>query len=443
MRFLKAKYISFLVATTIYTLLVLWFRWYILLAGILLIFDYFITGLIPWKILRSKIKLHGTVRELIDWLSAVFAAVIIVLVIRTLLIEAYTIPTSSMEKSLLVGDYLFVSKISYGPTMPNTPLSFPFTHNTLPFSDYRKSYSERISLPYKRLKGLGKIKNNDIVVFHFPEGDTVVLEFPDQHYYHLLRQYGRATIFSQYTVASRPVDKRDNFVKRCVALPGDTLEIRHSVIYVNDKHLQDPPGTLHNYYIRTNGDNTDSFELDSMDITGTDQLYDPSNESYILPLSEELAGKIRTLRNVVAVTKLENANKKLSYLSFFPYDPGYQWTEDNFGPLVIPEKGATIRITEENLPLYRRIIETYEGNKLEIRNKDIIINDIPSKTYTFKMDYYFMMGDNRHNSADSRIWGFVPEDHIVGKAVLVWLSIDKTKKSFKKFRWDRIFRIIK
>jgi len=443
MRFLKTQYLSFLVAATIYTLLVLWFRWYILLTGILLIFDYFITGFIPWKLLIKKIKLHGIVRELFDWMSAVFAAVIIVLVIRTLLIEAYTIPTPSMEKSLLVGDYLFVSKISYGPKMPNTPLSFPFTHNTLPFSEYRKSYSDRVSLPYKRLKGLGQIKNNDIVVFHFPEGDTIVLEFPDQHYYHLLRQYGRAIIFSQYTVASRPVDKRDNFVKRCVGIPGDTLEIRHSVLYVNNKHLQDPPGSLHNYYVRTNGGHIESFELDNMDITGTDQLYDPSNESYIFPLTEELAGKIRTLRNVFAVTKLENANKKLSYLSFFPYDPGYQWTEDNFGPVVIPEKGATIRITGENLPLYRRIIETYEGNKLEIRNKDIIINDIPSKTYTFKMDYYFMVGDNRHNSADSRIWGFVPEDHVVGKAVLVWLSIDKTKESLKKFRLDRIFKIIK
>ena len=343
----------------------------------------------------------------------------------------------------MVGDYLFVSKISYGPKMPNTPLSFPFTHNTLPFSDYRKSYSDRVSLPYKRLKGLGKIKNNDIVVFHFPEGDTVVLEFPDQHYYHLLRQYGRTTIFSQYTVASRPVDKRDNFVKRCVGIPGDSLEIRHSVIYVNGKHLQDPPGTLHNFYIRTNGDYIDTLDLDNMDLTGTDQLYDPSNESYIFPLTEELAGKMRTLGNVFAVTKLENVNRKLSYLSFFPYDTRYQWTEDNFGPVLIPQKGATIRISKENLPLYRRIIETYEGNNLEIRNKDILINDIPSKTYTFKMDYYFMMGDNRHNSADSRIWGFVPEDHIVGKAVLVWLSIDKTKESFEKFRWDRIFKIIK
>jgi len=443
MRFLKAHYISFLVVTIIYTLLVLWFRWYIILSGIILIFDYFITGIIPWTFLRNKIKLHGTIREAFDWLSAVLAAVIIVLVIRTLLIEAYTIPTPSMEKSLMVGDYLFVSKISYGPKMPNTPLSFPFTHNTLPFSDYRKSYSDRVNLSYKRLKGLGRIKNNDIVVFHFPEGDTVVLEFPDQHFYHLMRQYGRAAIFSQYTVASRPVDKRDNFVKRCVGIPGDTLEIRHSVIYVNNKHLQDPSGTLHNYYVRTNGEYIDTFELDNMDLTGTDQLYDPSNESYIYPLTEELAGKIRKLGNVFAVTRLENANRKLSYLSYFPYDQKYQWTEDNFGPVVIPQKGATIRISEDNLPLYRRIIETYEGNKLEIRNKDIFINDIPSKTYTFKMDYYFMMGDNRHNSADSRIWGFVPEDHVVGKAILVWLSIDKTKKSFEKFRWDRIFKIIK
>ena len=442
MKFLKTRYISFLSAAIAYILLVLWFKWYILLAGLLFIFDYFITGFIPWKRLRKRIKLHGTLNELLNWLSAVIAAVIIVLVIRTLLIEAYTIPTPSMEKSLLVGDYLFVSKISYGPKMQNTPLSFPFTHNTLPFSDYRKSYSDRISLPYKRLKGLGSIRKNDIVVFHFPEGDTVILEFPEQHYYHLARQYGRETLFSQYTIATRPVDKRDNFVKRCVAIPGDTLEIRHSVIYVNSKHLPDPPGVLHNYYVRTRG-RIDSLELDDMDITPSDQLYDPSNDSYIFSLTEELAVRIKSLSNVFAVTRLENTNKKLSYLSFFPYDTGYQWTEDNFGPVVIPKKGTTVRLSLENLPLYRRIIEAYEGNKLEIRNKDILINDIPSKTYTFKMDYYFMMGDNRHNSADSRIWGFVPEDHIVGKAVLVWLSIDKTEQSFKKFRWNRIFKIIK
>ena len=438
----ERKYILFLLAGIAYLLLVAWFGWYILLPGILLIFDYFITGYIPWKILK-KIKLPAVLKEFLNWIAAVIAAILIVLVIRTLLIEAYTIPSPSMERTLLVGDYLFVSKISYGPKLPNTILSFPFTHNTLPFTHYRKSYSDRWILPYKRLKGLGRIRNNDVVVFHFPEGDTVVLEFPDEHYYHLIREYGRQTILNQYTIAVRPVDKRDNFVKRCVALPGDTLEIRHSAVYVNSRRLPDPPGVMHDYYVRTNGTRIGQEELDALDITGTGELYDPSMDSYVLPLTTGLADTIRELDNVTAVTRLENANRKLSYLSYFPYDPNFQWTEDNFGPVVIPKKGATVEINIANLSLYRRIIKAYEGNKLGVINNEIFINDIPSKTYTFKMDYYFMMGDNRHNSADSRFWGFVPEDHIVGKAVFVWLSIDKNKKSFHRFRWSHMFRIIR
>lgn len=436
------KYILFLLAGIAYLLLVLWFGWYILLPGLLLIFDHFITGYIPWRLLK-KIKLPPALKEFLNWLAAVIAAILIVLAIRTLLIEAYTIPSPSMERTLLVGDYLFVSKISYGPKLPNTILSFPFTHNTLPFTQSRKSYSDRWVLPYKRLKGLGHIRNNDVVVFHFPEGDTVVLEFPDEHYYHLIREYGRQAILDQYTIAVRPVDKRDNFVKRCVALPGDTLEVRHSAVYVNSRLLPDPPGVMNDYYVRTNGKRIEKEELDALGITGTGELYDPSLDSYVLPLTMDLADTIRELENVTAVTRLENENRKLSYLSYFPYDPNFQWTEDNFGPVVIPKKGATVAITLANLSLYRRIIMAYEGNSLNIVNNEIFINDIPSKTYTFKMDYYFMMGDNRHNSADSRIWGFVPEDHIVGKAVFVWLSIDKHKKWFHKFRWHHMFRIIR
>jgi signal peptidase I len=426
----------------LYILFVIWTGWLILLPGILLIIDFYATHFIPWHFFRKKIKPGPALREILNWLGAVLSAVVIVLVIRTLLIEAYTIPTPSMEKSLLVGDYVFVSKISYGPKLPNTPLSFPFTHNIMPFSETRKSYSDRIQLPYKRLKGLGKIQRNDIVVFHFPEGDTVVLQFPEQDYYSLVRKYGREAVRSNYDVVSRPVDKRDNFIKRCVALPGDTLVLKHAEIYVNGRILPDPPEAQYNYYIHTTAGGLDAKELESLSITETDRFYDPSRNSYVLPLTNNQADKIRSFSNVISVTRLENNNINLSYLSYFPYDPAYHWTEDNFGPLVIPKKGTSIRISKENLPLYRRIIETYEKNKLEIQNNRILINDFPAKTYTFKMDYYFMLGDNRHNSADSRIWGFVPEDHMVGKAVFVWLSIDKNNKSFRKFRWKHMFKLI-
>ena len=346
-----------------------------------------------------------------------------------------------MERTLMVGDYLFVSKISYGPKLPNTPVAFPFAHNTMPFS-HKKSYSEKVQWPYKRLAGLTHVKNNDVVVFNFPEGDTVVVEFPDQNYYSLVRRYGRDAILDQYHILARPVDKRENFVKRCIGIPGDTLLITHTSIYINNLPLTDPDNVQYNYYIRTTGQKIEDNKLAGLDITASDQLYDPNEENYVFSLTRSQASGMRNMSNVAKVTRLENTNRNLSYLSYFPYDPVFSWNEDNFGPLVIPKKGMTVYLTAENLPLYRRIIEVYEKNKLDVEDNIIRINNKPSASYTFSMNYYFMMGDNRHNSADSRIWGFVPEDHIVGKAVLVWLSIDKNKKSFKKIRWNRMFKKI-
>ena len=436
----RSKYILFAIASLLYGLFVIWTGLFWLLFGIILIFDHFITRFL-FKI-RKFIRLPTVLTETLEWITAIVTALIAVIIIRTLFIEAYNIPTPSMEKTLLVGDYLFVSKLSYGPKIPNTPIGFPFTHNTMPFSKDRKSYSEKVQWPYNRLLGLGKVHHNDVVVFNFPEGDTIVKELPDQNYYSLIRNYGRKTILSQYEVISRPVDKRENFVKRCVGLPGDTIELRQSSIFVNGWELSQQPLVQFHYYVRTNGEKLDSIFIAELELSDADRLYDPSRESYVFPLTTNQAMKIRELLNIQVVTRLENTTKQLSYFSFFPYSPDYPWTEDNFGPLVIPEKGQTVRLSVKNLPLYRRIIEAYEKNHLEVRDSIIYINHEPRNSYTFGMDYFFMLGDNRHNSADSRIWGFVPEDHVVGKAVLVWLSIDRLKKGWERFRWNKMFKKI-
>jgi signal peptidase I len=441
MKIKTSDIIKFVVFGILFSLFAIWLRFYWLLLGNIILFDIYVSKIINWHYPGKILSKSKIVREIFDWSMAIISALILVIFIRTFIIEAYTIPTPSMERTLMVGDYLFVSKISYGPKLPNTPVAFPFTHNTMPFSN-KKSYNEKIQWPYKRLAGFSKIKNNDVVVFNFPEGDTVILQFPDQDYYNLVRKYGRNTIWSQYDVISRPVDKRENFVKRCIGIPGDTLLITHTLIYINNKPFSDPASTQYNYYIRTNGEILETDLLNELEITETDQLYDPDMESYVFALTRKQASDIRNLSNITKVSLLENTNRNLSYLSFFPYDPAYSWNEDNFGPIVIPRKGLSVDLSLENLPLYRRIIETYEKNKLDIKDGIIYVNNNPTDSYTFTLNYYFMMGDNRHNSADSRIWGFVPEDHIVGKAVLIWLSVDKNKKSFKKIRWNRMFKKI-
>lgn len=435
------RVIGFGIVTVLYTGFAVWIGVYWLLLALPLIFDYFITRWLPLKKIRKMIRLPAVLKEMLDWIGAILFALLFVILVRTLFIEAYTIPTPSMEKSLLVGDYLFVSKLSYGPRVPNTPLGFPFTHNTMPFSDEKKSYSEKIKWPYKRLAGFGKIRLNDVVVFNFPEGDTVVLELPDQNYYTLIRNYGRRTILSQYDVVSRPVDKRENFVKRCLGLPGDTVEIIHTDIYVNRQKIKEIPTLQHRYYVRTNVEKSDSAALADLKLEA--RFYEPKLGSYVIPLTSSRSEQIRAMPYIRSITRLENSNRQFSYLSVFPYNQNYLWTEDNYGPLIVPRKGATVRISPKTLPMYRRIIETYEKNQLEVRDTLIYINHEPRISYTFGMDYYFMLGDNRHNSADSRVWGFVPEDHIVGKAIFIWLSVDRNQEGWQRFRWKRMFKKIK
>jgi signal peptidase I len=416
---------------------------YLWLIGLAVIFDIYITEKVHWSFWKKKNPPNGKQTKVVEWVDAIIFAVIAASFIRIFFIEAYTIPTSSMEKSLLVGDYLFVSKTAYGPKTPNTPLSFPFVHNTMPVLKNTKSYVEWIKRPYNRMAGFTTVKNNDVVVFHFPEGDTVALNMAAQSYYQLIRAYGRARVWSDKRnfgdIIVRPVDKRENYIKRCVAIHGDKIELVRGQLYVNGKPQKKFKGAQQNYIVRTNGTSITPKALDRLHIANDDRQGNSSR--YILPLTEENVEKLRKFTNVKSVdpTILEPGKWDPA---IFPSDERFQWNVDNVGPLTIPEKGMTVQLTVDNLPLYRRVIDVYEANDLKVDGDKIYINGEIATSYTFKMDYYWMMGDNRHNSADSRYWGFVPEDHVVGKAKFIWLSIDKDKSFPANIRFSRIFTSI-
>ena len=374
-----------------------------------------------------------------EWADALIFAVIAATIIRTFFIEAYTIPTSSMEKSLLVGDYLFVSKLSYGPKIPNTPIAFPFAHHTLPLTQYTKSYVEWIKLPYYRFPGLREIKNNDVVVFNYPDGDTVALQMQNRSYYALVREAGREFVHRNYDVVARPVDKRENYIKRCVGIPGDTIRFADGTIFINGEVLEFPENAQFNYQVVTDGSPLTSRILDRYDITDVHQR---SATDYLMALTDDKAEALSEMRNIVRVRKMMKPDD-YHESHIFPFDKNYPWNEDNFGPLYIPKKGTTIDINPVNIVLWERIIDVYEGNDLKVEDNQVYINGEPADSYTFQLDYYWLVGDNRHNSADSRYWGFVPEDHIVGRAMFVWLSLDKNKSFLNKIRFNKTFRVIR
>jgi signal peptidase I len=531
-KFMKNKYLNLVFYEILTILLILWTKewWMIIFLGI--IFDYFITQKVNWTFWKKR---DAPKTKLIEWVDAIIFAGVAALIIRTLLIEAYTIPTSSMEKTLRVGDYLFVSKYTYGPRMPITPLAIPFTSHTMPLTKTTPAFVDWIQMPYKRLAGLTTVKNDDIVVFNFPEGDTVVANMQATSYYELCRQFGRDNVLNDryvnpYTgevrtgifgkVLVRPIDKEDNYVKRCVAIAGDTLLVKDGQVFINGQPQQKAQGRQYKYAIVTDGTPINPKIYEKMDISKEDQNnahnFDPNllvympelrnydlNNLFILPLTQENYEKFKSSSNIKFIKRIckptgyneyyifphtkskyvindtlinnvlqtndslgnilktdkgktfDNTEEfakfmlqKLGDSLFFEnsktystisQETNYAWNEDNFGPLWIPKAGASITLTSKNLPIYKRIIDVYEKNDLQIKDGKIFINGTETNKYTFKQDYFFMMGDNRHNSADSRFWGFVPEDHIVGTPIFIWLSIDKDKSFLNKIRWNRLF----
>ena len=428
----------------LYILWVIWLGNYWWLFGLIPIFDGHITKKVKWTFWKKEYKEGEKRNMLLDWLDAVIFAVIVVTFINTFFFQAFKIPSSSMESSLYTGDHLFVSKLAYGPKLPQTPLTIPFTHNVIGKSE---SYSTLLQNKYRRLKGFGQVEEGDYVVFAFPHGDTVLVKDPAGDYYTYLRIYGRDYTISKYgPIKVRPADKKDHYVKRCVAVAGDTLEIKNGQVYVNSQEQTVWPGVQNTYCVVTDGKRLNPRYIDKLGLNVGELWYDPALPGYPqMALTAEMLEQVKSnpivrsvTMNVEEYSREYNSSEKL----IFPFSPDYKWTRDNFGPLWIPAKDVTVELTLENLPLYQRIITSYEGNDLEVKDGKIYINSEEAQTYTFKQDYYFMMGDNRHNSLDSRYWGFVPEDHIVGKPALIWLSIDGNERFPKNIRWRRFFKFV-
>ena len=438
------KWVRFGFWSILYVLWVIWLGNYWWLFGLVPIFDYHITHKVKWLFWKKEYKKGEKHNALLDWLDAIIFAVVVVTFINTFFFQAFKIPSSSMESSLYTGDHLFVSKLAYGPKMPQTPLTIPFTHNVIAG---KESYSKLIQSDYKRLKGFGEVEVGDYVVFGFPHGDTVLTKAPADDYYMLSRTIGRDEITRAYgPLKIRPSDKKDHYVKRCVAVAGDTLEIRNGQVYINGTAQEVWPGVQNSYTVVTNGQKINPKHLDDLGINLRELAYTQNLPGYpYMPLTAEMLEKVNRMPNVVSVTQNIDAyppDYPDSWLTIFPFSSQYRWTRDNFGPLWIPESGTEVSLTLENLPLYERIITAYEGNKLEVKDGVIYINGEEAQSYRFVQDYYFMMGDNRHNSLDSRYWGFVPEDHIVGKPALIWLSIDGNKKFPNNIRWRRFLKIL-
>ena len=460
----RKELIKLVTILVLYILFLFWVKSWLGIIVIPFIIDNYTTRFIPWN--WWKKSKHATVRKVMGWVDAIVFALVAVYFVHLYFFQNYVIPTSSLEKSLLVGDYLFVSKYHYGPRKPQTPLSMPLTQHTMPVIG-GKSYIDAIQWDYERVPGLEEIERGDIVVFNYPAGDVATTnpEVIDFHSicYEIGKQLnpsltvaGRTTeeareIYETYykdgkgyiaerpeifgEIVNRPVDRRENYVKRCVGLPGNTLEIKDKVIYIDGKQAEQPENVQFNYNVELTQKMPESLRR-NLDISKDDLAM--LQQTGQLPLTNENYLKLKANTKLVKEISIVNNNYTQG---IYPLNGNTGWTVDNYGPVWIPKRGESIALTLDNIAVYERPIVAYEGNTLEVKDGKIFINGKESNSYTFKMDYYWMMGDNRHNSADSRCWGFVPEDHIVGKPLFIWLSLDKDRGLFDgKIRWKRLFR---
>ena len=426
----------------LYVLWVIWLGSYWWLLGLVVIFDIFITKKVKWAFWKKDYKEGEKHNVWLDWLDAIIFAVVVVTFINIFFFQAFKIPSSSMESTLYTGDHLFVSKLSYGPRVPETPLTIPFTHNVFLG---KESYSTLIHNKYRRLKGFGQVRRGDSVVFGFPNGDTVLTKAPVEDYHALVRMSGREFVENRLgPIIVRPTDKKDHYVKRCVAIPGDTLVVKDGFVYVNSEKQEVYPGIQLTYKVKTTGQRINSRILEKLGLNIGELYFDSSLPGYpAMPLTAEMLEEVKKMNGVESIEPdLETYPSNDPY-GVFPFADNFQWTRDFYGPLWIPQKGVTVELNQDNLPLYERIITAYEKNDLQVSPDGVIrINGEVAHSYTFAQDYYFMMGDNRHNSLDSRYWGFVPEDHIVGRPALIWLSTNRNARFPKNIRWRRFFKFI-
>ncbi|MCM1153294.1 MAG: signal peptidase I [Muribaculum sp.] len=420
-----------------------------------LLLDIYITQYIPWSWWK---KTKGATRSVMAWVDAIVYALILVYIIFAFVGQNYKIPSSSLEKSLLVGDYLWVSKMEYGPRVPQTPLHFPLAQHTMPVIG-GKSYIESPQISYHRLPGLRSVERGDIVVFNFPEGDTVLANYPNDDYYMILyrmqqegiadpRRFIRENASRFGEIIVRPVDRRENYVKRAIGLPGDRIAMRDDRIYINGRPIAEPENLQFNYIIPVKGA-IDASKWKEIGVRGDDfasgpqrSLTDSTLLFYSVPLTKAMKAQVEKWPEVAGSLIKESESGIFDLGGVFPLGAPYGWTRSNTAEFWIPKRGSTLRLTADNLPIYRRAIETYEGNKLELKEDGkIYINGMQTDYYTFKYDYYWMLGDNRDRSLDSRYWGFVPEDHIVGTPKFIIGSLDEERSLFEsgKVRWNRTF----